>query len=267
MKINFVSSLPDSDETRIMHARSDNIEVLMISKTEKVIKELFEFLLKRYQKRLEESMDGSHFTFDGVNALYYDLNKVSLSRGRSYIDSPEWLKNKTASVYPKNNKDNYFQYAFTVALNHEQIKSHPERISNIKPFSDQYNWKEISFPTSRNLWKKFASNNESIALIILYVPYSAKEIRHACKSKYNLKRENQVILLFITDGEKWHYLAVKSLSALLRGITGNNNGDFYYLNCFCSYTTENKLENHRNVCENHDYCYVEMPEEDDKILK
>ena len=47
----------------------------------------------------------------------------------------------------------------------------------------------------------------------------------------------------ITDGEKWHYLAVKSLSALLRGITGNNNGDFYCLNCFCAYTTKNKLKN------------------------
>ena len=71
----------------------------------------------------------------------------------------------------------------------------------------------------------------------------------------------------ITDGEKWDYLAVKSLSVLFRGITGNNNGDFYCLNCFQSYTTENKLKKHKKVCENHDYCYVEMPEEYNKILK
>ena len=64
-----------------------------------------------------------------------------------------------------------------------------------------------------------------------------------------------------------YYLAVKSLSALFRKITGNNNGDFYCLNCFQSYTTENKLKKHKNVCENHDYCYVEMPEENTKILK
>ena len=51
----------------------------------------------------------------------------------------------------------------------------------------------------------------------------------------------------ITDGEKWHYLVVKSLSALLRGITGNNNGDFCCLNCFRSYTAENKLEKQRCV--------------------
>ena len=74
-----------------------------------------------------------------------------------------------------------------------------------------------------------------------------------------MARDIQVILLMITDGEKWHYLAVKSLSALFRGITGNNIGDFYSLNCFQSNTTENKLKNHKKVCEDHYYCYVEMP--------
>ena len=89
--------------------------------------------------------------------------------------------------------------------------------------------------------KKFQSNNKSIALNILYVPHNSKEIRHGYKSKCNLNRENQVILLMITDGEKWHYLAVKSLSALFRVITSNHKKDFYCLNYFCSYSTENKL--------------------------
>ena len=71
----------------------------------------------------------------------------------------------------------------------------------------------------------------------------------------------------ITDGKKWHYLVVKSLSALSREITSKHDGDFYCLNCFQSYTTENKLKKHKNVCQNRDYCYVEMPEEDNKILK
>ena len=116
-------------------------------------------------------------------------------------------------------------------------------------------------------WKKFESNNKSIALNILYVPHDTEKICHAYKSKYNLTRENQVILLMITDGEKCHYLAVKSLSALLRGITGNNHEDLYCLNCFRAYTTENKLESHKKVCENQDYCAIEMPNEDNKILK
>ena len=101
----------------------------------------------------------------------------------------------------------------------------------------------------------------------MYVPHNTEKICHAYKSKYNLTRENQVIFLMITDGEKWHYLTVKKLSALLRVITSNHNGDFYCLNCFCAYTIENKLESHKKLCENHDYCWTEMLNEDNKILQ
>ena len=109
--------------------------------------------------------------------------------------------------------------------------------------------------------------NESIAPNILYVPHNTEKIRHAYKSKYNLRRENQVILLMITDGKKWHYLAVKSLPALLRGITGNSNRDFYCLNYSHAYITKNRLGKHKSVCENHYYRCVEMPNEDNEILK
>ena len=99
------------------------------------------------------------------------------------------------------------------------------------------------------------------------MPHNTEKIRHAYKSKYNLRRENQVILLMITDGKKWHYLAVKSLPALFRGITGNSNRDFYCLDCSHAYTTKNRLGKHKSVCENHHYRCVEMPNEDNEILK
>ena len=74
-------------------------------------------------------MNGSHFIiFDSVDVLYYNLNKISLNRGRSFIVSPEWLKNKTATINSKNNDDKCFQYALTVALSHEKNKIHAERI-------------------------------------------------------------------------------------------------------------------------------------------
>ena len=67
------------------------------------------------------------------------------------------------------------------------------------------------------------------------------------------------------DGNRWHYLAVKSLPALFRGITSSNTGYFYCLNCFHSYRTLNKLKKHERVCNNHDYCHVDMPKEHEKI--
>ena len=185
-------------------------------------------------------MKGSEFVFDSVNSLYYKLHKISLNKDGLYIDSPKWLKNKKTTINPKTNDDKCFQYAITVSLNHEQTKNHPERISNIKPFIDQYNWKEIDFSSHIKDWKRFESNNKSIALNILYVPHNTEELRHAHKSKYDLNCENQVILLMITDGKKWHYLAVKKLPALLRGTTSKHDGDFYCLNCFHSFRTENK---------------------------
>ena len=71
----------------------------------------------------------------------------------------------------------------------------------------------------------------------------------------------------ITDVKKCHDLAVKSLFALFRGITSKHDGDFYCLNYFHSYSTKNRLEKFEKVCNDHDYCYVEMPNKDNKILK
>ena len=75
----------------------------------------------------------------------------------------------------------------------------------------------------------------------MFVPYNTKKIRPAYISKYNNERSNQVALLTITDSNNnWHYLTVKSISGLLRGITSNHDGDFYCLNCFHLYTTKKK---------------------------
>ena len=99
----------------------------------------------------------------------------------------------------------------------------------------------------------------------MYVPEGERTIRHAYKSKYNLTRKNQVTSLMIGDGEKWHYLTVRSLSALLKGITPKHKGDPYHLNCFHSYRTKQTLEKHMKVCEDKDYCYIEMPKEGESL--
>ena len=71
----------------------------------------------------------------------------------------------------------------------------------------------------------------------------------------------------ITDGKNWHYLAVKRLPALLRWITSNHNGDFYCLNCFHSYSTDNKFKKHEKLYNEPDYCYSEMPSEYSNTLE
>ena len=266
IEVNFISLKPGSDETRIMYTRSDNIEIMFGDDNDDIIEQLFESLLQKYEENLQNKMRGSEFEFDGVKFLYYDFNKTSINRGGSYIDSPKWLKDKKSAINPKNDDDKCFQYAVTLALNLDKIKKDPQRVSKIKPFIEKYNWEDIDFPSTSKDWKKFECNNE-VAHNILYVPYNTKKINIAYKSKNDLTHERQIILLMISDGQRWHYLVVKNLSGLLRGITSNHKEDFYYLNCFHSYRTENKLEAHKKICENHDYCHVEMPTRDNNIIK
>ena len=95
----------------------------------------------------------------------------------SYIDSPDWIKNNKATINPKNKDNKCFKYALTAALNNKKIKYHPERISNLKPFFDQYNWKDIELPSHSKDWKKFEQNNKKIALNILFVLYNTKQIK------------------------------------------------------------------------------------------
>ena len=102
--------------------------------------------------------------------MYYNLSKISLSRGGSYIHFPEWLKNKKAAINPKKNDDKCFQYSVAVTLNHEQIKSHPGRIPHITPLLTNIIGKRFSIKWKR--LEKVELNDKSIVLNILYVPYN-----------------------------------------------------------------------------------------------
>ena len=107
MAINFISS-KGFDETRTMHTKSNNVEIMIGSKTDEIMEDLFKSFLQKYQEGLEVSVRGSGIVYDSVDVLYYNLNKVSLSRGGSYIDSPKWLKNKKATLNPKKKMTSVF---------------------------------------------------------------------------------------------------------------------------------------------------------------
>ena len=260
MKINFICSR-NVTESGDMYSKSDNFEINMGGNTIEIIRNIFNSILRRYQGGLHESMRGSEFVFDYIESLNYIFHMVDLKRSRS--ESPEWLKNKGATINCQNDDDKYFQYAIAKALNYDKIGNNHQRVNKVKPLIDQYNWKDINFPSLFDDWKKFELKNKSIALnvlYVLYVPQVEKTVRHAYKSKYNLTRENQVILLMIGGGEKWHYLTVRSLSTLLKGITSKHKDD-----CFHSYPSTKSLEKHMKVCENKDYCYIEMPEKGESL--
>ena len=149
---NFISSI-DNDEECIMHSQSGIIEVMVNDEADEVIKELFGSLKNRYQNSLE-SMKGSEFVFNFFQLLYYKCHNISANRGGSYIDSPNWIKNKTATINPIIKKESKcFEYAVTVALNYEEIKVDLQRITKIKPFLNKFTGKEQIFHQKKMIAK------------------------------------------------------------------------------------------------------------------
>ena len=126
-EISFISLKPGSNETRIMHTRSDNEEFMNGSDTDEIIKGILESFLQKYEENLQGKMKGSDSELDGVSFLYYDFNKISINRNGSYIDSPKWLKDKKSTINPINNDYNCFQYVVTLALNLDKIRKKPTK--------------------------------------------------------------------------------------------------------------------------------------------
>ena len=84
--------------------------------------------------------------------MYYKCHKINPNHGGSYIDSPDWIKNKKTTINPINKKDNKcFQYSVTVALKHEEIKKNLQRITKIKLFLNTYNWEGINFLSEKEI--------------------------------------------------------------------------------------------------------------------
>ena len=137
---------------------------------------LFDSLKKRYQNNLQ-SMRGSEFHFDYVQLLYCKCHRINFNLGESYIDSPGLIKNKKATINPINKKDKCFQYAVTVALNHEEIKKDLQRVTKIKPFINKFNWEGTNFTSEKDYWKKFEKNNVTIALNVSYAKKRKKHIQ------------------------------------------------------------------------------------------
>ena len=218
------------------------------------------------------SMKSSEFVLD---CAHYKCNKINTNHGGSYVDSRDWIKNKKATINPINKKDKKcFQEAVRIILimknskkiHKEQQKKKKYILLIWKISMWAYNLMVNSIVRSKYI---FVESNKIEIMFLNYIfgftfqsPFSKSYV-----SKHNSSCKEQVILLMIPNREKWPYVAVKKLSALLTGITFLHYGHFYCLSCLHFSKTKNKLESHINVSENKNFCNVHMPSEDTKILE
>ena len=146
-----------TNQTVEKYTYSDNIELRSTDDEKEITSKLFNSLLHKYQETLENKMEGSSFVFDYVNYLDINFQTIDLIRGSSYVKTPLWIWKKKATINPKNDAehdDNCFQYAIIISLHHHELNNHPERISKLKLFINNYNWKKHKFScTKKSLGK------------------------------------------------------------------------------------------------------------------
>ena len=82
----------------------------------------------------------SGFTLDKIMHLYINFHRLALTRGGSYIELPKWFKSKKAVINSKKKDEKCFKRGTIAALHHQEIKHHPEIISLLRPYENQYNW-------------------------------------------------------------------------------------------------------------------------------
>ena len=192
---------------------------------EEVIEEMYQKILSDYEV-MSQACESSNYVFVRIVEMTYHCHRVDMTRGSSYVDLPDWIKNKKCCINPKNEDDDeFFKWAVTVALHYNDIGKDCQRISKIKSHTEKYNWSGIKSPTPSNQWKKFESQNPGVALNVLAAE-GVGRINQAYISKHNSSLKCVDLLIVKGDGKE-HYVAVKSLSGLLRGVTSTNNGDFY----------------------------------------
>ena len=263
----FSQKVNEELERQVQYIDSDSLKLRNRDNTEEFIKVMFDSALKNFEQK-ENSLRGSNFVFSGIDLTFVQFVKFKLKRGGSYIQTREWISVKKAIINPKNTKDECcFAYSIVASIHNEEIDNHPERISKLTPYNNNYDWTDINFPSEQKDWNKFEKNNKDVSLNVLSARHSKKKINIIRVSKFNRNGKHQVILLMITDeNKKWHYVAVKCLSRLCRTLSSNNNGDFYCLNCLHAYRAENSLKKHEQLCLDNKYCHVKLPKKGENIL-
>ena len=196
----------------------------------------------------------SRFIFDEVLYIDVDFHQLNLTKGSSYLSLPDWLMKKKAIINSCNEDQECFKWAVIAASRWGDIDSHPERISKLKRFGADFDWSGIGFPVSVKDIKKFELRNQmSINLLAM----KDKQI-YICRKGGNY--ECIINLMLITENNRKHYVAIKSLSRLLSGQNTKHKGKEYFcMNCLQRFNEESSRDEHIGYCIDNESVKVEMP--------
>ena len=196
----------------------------------------------------------SRFVFEEF--LFLDVNfQLNLTRGGSYLPLPDWLARKKAIVNPHNDDEECFKW-LVIAAENVGMKD-PQRVSNLRKFTDNYDWSGLEFPVSiKDIGKFEMRNNISVNVLAVEGRYIY------IQSKGLGMMGRKINLLMVSEDEINHYTAIKSLSRLLKSSnTKHKCKQHFCMNCLQGFTQESSRDQHQVYCEDNEYVRVEMPKQ------
>ena len=211
-----------------------------------------------------EQAEGSGWVFLEVENLTLHTDIWDPIKGSSYINLPPELKNKKALINMQNEDNKCLLWSVLRGLNPKD--EHPERIDkDLKSKENTLNMEGIEYPVSLKDIKRFEKQNPEISVSVL--GYSKDEKIYPLRiSKKENKRKHNIVLLLIKDGDKSHYCLAKNLSALLSSQVNKHKSKLYFcLNCLNGFDTMEKLEKHKEYCDEEESIKINMPKPDTYI--
>ena len=217
--------------------------------------EIVSEMIEHMQQQIENpALRDSYFVFDGVIHMDIDFHRLNLTRGSSYIPLSDWLAKKGAIINPKNSDMECFKWAVIAAMKWKDIGDHPERISKLKRYEDDFDWDGMKFPASFRDIKRFETRNE---ITINILAFKRKQTYIYRKGKEYDRVTN---LMLITDLNNKHYVVIKSLKRLLSMHNSKHKESQHFcVNCLQGFAEKRSRDEHLVYCRNNEAVQIEMP--------
>ena len=228
---------------------------LVVGSLQPDMDEIVSAMIEHMKQQIENpALRDSKFVFDRIIHIDIDFHRLNLTRGSSYIPLPDWLAKKKAIINPKNSDLECFKWAVIAAMRWEEIDRDHQRISKLRRYEDDFDWDGIKFPASIRDIKRFESRNE---ITINILALEDKKVYICRKGKEYDRVAN---LMLITDHNKKHYVAIKSLKRLLsRQNSKHKESQHFCINCLQRFAEQKSRDEHYAYCTSNEAVRIEMP--------
>lgn len=233
-------------------------------------------IVDEVKKRLEEfEIKGSGWSFHSIVELEVNTNKYDVLRGASRMQLPSFLQKKGAVINVDNDDEYCFKYAVLAAC-FPQPKN-PQRAQKYSQYENALDFSGLKFPVSLDAIQTFENKNPTISINV-YMFDEKKEDIYPVRLTKSLKREKHIHLLLLCEvtGETLagniirdsHYCWIKSITRLLSSQVSKSKKVLHFCDrCLQHFTSATSLNNHTTICMDHNICKIEMPKEDENIIR